>query len=325
MNANYPLRFQPLLRRYVWGGRKLQQLLGKSLPDGNDFAESWELVDHGPDQSVVAAGPLAGTTLHQLVTEQGAALLGRHAPQTDFPLLLKFLDAQRDLSLQVHPNDEQAARLPSPDRGKTEAWVVLDAEPGARIYAGWKQLVDGPQVQAALGAGQLVDLVHSFEPRSGDCVLVPAGTIHALGAGLVVAEIQQSSDTTFRLYDWGRVGLDGKPRTLHVAEGLAVLDMQCGPCRPVVPQPSRLSHVETLVECSKFVIDRWRFSTPRNLGGDNRCHLLVPLAGEVSVERDASAGPLKLGQTALLPAAAGTVRLEPLGQVVLLDIHLPDD
>ena len=130
MNANYPLRFQPVLRRYLWGGRRLETVLGKPLPPGDDYAESWELVDHGADQSVVTAGPLVGSSLGDLVRELGSAVLGRHAPQPQFPLLFKFLDAQKNLSVQVHPNDQQAARLTPPDRGKTEAWIVMHAEPG---------------------------------------------------------------------------------------------------------------------------------------------------------------------------------------------------
>ncbi len=327
MNANYPLRFQPLLRRYLWGGRRLETVLGKTLPPGEDYAESWEVVDHGADQSVVAWGPLSGATLSGLVTELGPALVGRHAPQTQFPLLFKFLDAQRDLSIQVHPDDRQAAQLTPPDRGKTEAWVVLYADPGSRIYAGLAAGVDRGILEDAVEQGQTSHLVHSFEPAVGDCLLIPAGTVHALGAGLVIAEVQQSSDTTFRLDDWGRVGPDGTPRQLHVEQALSVIDFQRGPCEPCRPQSGGPRHVERLVACDKFVIDRWRFSAGRTLEGDNRFHLLVPLSGAVMVERDACPRPLALGETILVPAAAGSVRLEPAGQgsVALLDIYLPND
>ncbi len=239
--------------------------------------------------------------------------------------MFKFLDAQQNLSIQVHPNDRQAARLSPPDRGKTEAWIVLHAEPGSRIYAGLEPTVDCATLRQSLAQGTMSQCLHSFQPAVGDCLLIPAGTVHALGAGLVIAEIQQSSDTTFRLYDWDRAGPDGQPRALHIEQSLAVIDFQGGPCAPCTPRPTSLRHVERLVACDKFVVDRWRFSTSRSLGGDNRCHILVPLSGCVAVERDACPTPLGLGQTMLLPAAAGSVDLAPHGAVTMLDIYLPDE
>ena len=215
----YPLRFEPIFRRYLWGGRRLGTVLGKPIGEGSDYAESWEVVDHGADQSRVAFGPLAGTTLGELVREHGHELLGRHHPQPQFPLLIKLLDAQQKLSVQVHPNDEQAARLDTPDYGKTEAWVVLAAEPGSRIYAGLKRGFDRPALERELNRGTCELCLHHFEPRVGDCVFLPAGTVHALGGGLLIAEVQQSSDTTYRLFDWNRVGPDGRPRALHIEAG----------------------------------------------------------------------------------------------------------
>ena len=323
MIADYPLRFSPLLRRYLWGGRRLESLLGKTLPPGHDYAESWELVDHGDDQSIVTAGPLCGSSLHELVEQSGAALLGLHAPQDQFPLLLKFLDAQRNLSVQVHPNDQQAARLQPPDRGKTEAWIVLHAEPGSRIFAGLQQSVTRSQLEQAVMEGTAEQCLHHVQPQRGDCLFIPAGTVHAIGAGLVIAEIQQSSDTTFRLYDWNRLGTDGKPRPLHVQQSLEVIDFQRGPVTVQTPSATRWPACAQLVHCDKFVIDRWRLTTPRTLGGDNRCHLIVPLEGTLALERDAAEQPLVPGQTALLPAAAGTVQVDPVEPSTVLDIYLP--
>ncbi len=208
----YPLRFRLLVRRYLWGNRRLETCLGKSLGPGNDYAESWEVADHGADQSIVDAGPLAGTTLGELVRLRGVELFGRCHPQANFPLLVKFLDAAQSLSVQVHPNDAQAARLSPPDLGKTEAWYILAADPGSRVYAGLQPGVEREQLAEAIAKGTCETLLHGFEPKAGDCLFIPAGTVHALGAGLLVAEVQQSSDTTFRLYDWNRVGPDGKPR-----------------------------------------------------------------------------------------------------------------
>jgi mannose-6-phosphate isomerase len=323
MNADYPLRFEPLYRNYLWGGRRLADVLGKPLPAGEHFAESWEIVDHGDDQSCVAAGPLRGLTLHALVRRLGADLLGRHDPQPQFPLLFKFLDAQQNLSVQVHPNDDQAAGLDPPDRGKTEAWVVLHAEPASRIYAGLRAGVDRVTLQNRVEQGDAESCLHFFEPAPGDCVFLPAGTVHALGAGLVVAEIQQSSDTTFRLYDWNRVSPSGQPRPLHVASALEVIDFRSGPIRPVVAAPTPLPQVERLVACDKFVVDRWCLSTPRRIGGDRRCHIVAPLSGRVRVAGDAVPMALAVGETVLIPAAAGRVELQPEDSATLLDIYLP--
>jgi len=177
------LRLQPLFRRYLWGGRRLETMLGKPLGEGDDYAESWEVVDHGDDQSVVAAGPASGLTLHQLVVEHGAELLGRHNPIRQFPLLFKFLDCNRTLSVQVHPNDEQAAQLDPPDLGKTEAWVVLAADPGSKIYAGLEPGVTRAALSAALAAGTCEGCLHQFQPSVGDCVFIQAGTASAAPDG----------------------------------------------------------------------------------------------------------------------------------------------
>ena len=335
-----PLVLRPLYRRYIWGGRHFESSLGRTLPPGDDYAESWELVDRGADQSVVAAGPLAGTTLGALVREHGRDLLGRHAPQAAFPLLFKFLDACRDLSVQVHPDDARAARLTPPDRGKTEAWYVVDAEPGARIYAGLKPGVDIPGLAAGLRSGRCDELLHSFAARPGDCVFIPAGTVHAIGAGLIVAEIQQSSDVTYRLFDWNRTGPDGRPRPLHIEAGLDAVT-RLGPVAPVetgpsadtwAADPSANCLVRRLVTSDYFLFDevqaapqsagRWR------VGGDDTCHFIAVLSGRVTLEARWSLPPLGRGACVLLPAASGvhSLALEPASPAAtakLLHVALP--
>jgi mannose-6-phosphate isomerase len=318
----YPLRFRLLVRRYIWGNRRLETCLGKPLGPGNDYAESWEVCDHGADQSVVEQGPLAGTTLGELVLQRGAELLGRHHPQSRFPLLVKFLDAAKALSVQVHPNDAQAARMNPPDLGKTEAWYILSAEPGSRIYAGLQVGVDQPQLENAIRQGTCEKVLHSFEPKAGDCLFIPAGTVHALGAGLLVAEIQQSSDTTYRLYDWNRVGPDGRPRPLHVEQGMAVVDFQRGPVAPVESQPTDSPCRHRLVACDKFIMDRWDFANPQTIGGDDRFHIVCVLEGEIHIDGDPHSAPLRKGGTALLPASLDCVRLAPRQRTVLLDAYL---
>lgn len=333
MISLYPLRLEPLYRRYLWGGRKLATVLGRQLPPGDDFAESWEVVDRGPDQSRIAAGPLAGTTLGELLRRAPRQLLGERgadraraqarqmgAPEASlsFPLLIKLLDAQRSLSVQVHPDDERAVRRTPPDLGKTEAWVVLDAVPGATVYAGLKPGCGPAELVAAVAQGKTAECLHCFQPAVGDCLFLPAGTVHALGAGLVVYEVQQSSDTTYRLYDWQRVGADGKPRALHIPEALEAINYQAGPVTPQVPQPGAVPDVERLVTCDKFRLDRWRTSRPLTLGGDDSCRVVTVVQGTVEVAGDGVAQPLVAGQTVLLPADLAPTQFCPLTPAQLL-------
>jgi len=322
--CDYPLRFKPLLRRYLWGGRRLASMLGKTLGDGDDYAESWELVDHGKDQSVVTQGPLAGKTLRQLVADHPRQLFGESQQQTQFPLLLKFLDCHRTLSVQVHPNDQQAALLDPPDLGKTEAWIVLAADPGSLIYAGLKPGISQDTMRQALQQGACEKCLHAFEPHVGDCVFIEAGTVHALGAGLVIAEIQQASDTTFRLFDWNRTDAKGNPRQLHVEQSLATIDFTRGPVHPCQPQPTDRPDTQRMVACDKFVMDRITLEASRQLGGDGRFHLLALLEGSIAIEGDPAKKTLVPGETCLLPAAAEAVQMTPRqGRAVLLDIFLP--
>lgn len=319
----YPLRFEPRFRRYLWGGRKLGTLLGKSIGEGSDYAESWEVVDRGADQSRVVAGPFAGMSLGELMSTHGAELLGRHYPQLRFPLLLKFLDCNKTLSVQVHPDDKMAARLNPPDLGKTEAWVVLAADPGSLIYAGLKRGFDRAALAREVQRGTCELCLHRIEPKVGDFVFLPAGAVHALGAGLVIAEIQQSSDATFRLFDWNRFGTDGQPRPLHVEQSLDAIDYALGPLSPQRPQPTEQPCVQRLVGCDKFVLDRWQFEQPRTIGGDERFHLVAVLAGSVQIAEDPTGKPLQTGQTMLLPAGLGKCQLAPTQPTTMLDIYLP--
>lgn len=319
----YPLRFRPVLRRDLWGGRRLATHLDKTLGPGDDYAESWEICDRGPEQSIVVGGPLAGWSLGKLVAGQGAALLGRHHPQAHFPLMLKFIDAARPLSIQVHPADAQAARLDPPDAGKYEAFVVLFAEPGSTVYAGLQPGVDRQSLAEAVRQGRCAELLHCFEPAAGDCVFLPPGTVHALGQGILVAEIQQASEVTFRLFDWNRLGADGRPRPLHVQQALETIDFSRGPVHPQRPQPTGRAGVSRLVECERFWLDRCDTDRPESLGGDGRCHILCVLEGAVAVEGDPVGTPLGAGSTVLLPAALAAVRLTPQDRGVLLDAYLP--
>ncbi len=318
-----PLRFKPILREYLWGGRRLGSELGKPIGAGDHGAESWEIVDHGADQSVVATGPWAGKTLHDMVTEHGKELFGRHDPLRQFPLLFKFLDACQVLSVQVHPNDAQGARLDPPDLGKTEAWVVLAADPGATIYAGLNEGVDRDELARAVEAGACERCLHSITPRVGDCILIEAGTVHALGGGLLIAEIQQASDTTFRLFDWNRVDKNGRPRPLHIRQALDITNYERGPVDPRPPQPTERPGVERLIACDKFILDRWRPDRAAKLVTNDGFHILTAIEGEVIVATDETSDTLRRGDTLLIPACCKQVQIQPQERPVFLDMYLP--
>lgn len=322
MSSLPPLVFSPIYRRYLWGGRRFVTAFGRELPSGDDFAESWELVDRGADQSVVASGPLVGQTLGSLVRNHGHALLGARSHHTAFPLLFKFLDAHQVLSVQVHPDDGRASRLVPPDRGKTEAWYVIEAEPGSRIYAGLRDGVGPADLAAAIRNGSCEAVLHSFEPRPGDCVFIPAGTVHAIGAGLLVAEIQQSSDVTYRLFDWNRVGQDGRPRPLHIEAGVEAAT-RLGPVGPVQRQQTLDATVVRLVECEYFILDEVRPVGQWRLGGDGRLRLLAVVKGRVHLPEDWAFGPVGPGGCVLLPAALSEQDLAVADGTVLLRVTLP--
>ena len=326
-------RFAPVFREYLWGGRRLGDVLNKPIGDGPTYAESWEVVDHGQDQSVVLGGAFDGWTLSKLVQEQGELLLGKpwyekiksdSVPahlQLRFPLLIKWLDANRDLSIQVHPNDQQAALLSPPDLGKTEAWFIADALPGSKVYAGLKAGVDQSQFEAALAENRVLEVMHSFEPKVGDCLFIPAGTVHALGAGLLVAEVQQASNTTYRIYDWDRVGPDGQPRQLHVQQSVAVADYQSGPVKPV--SSTGAEEGENLVACNYFEIDQLPIKQPRTLPG-GVCQMLICVGGSVSCHTEEGEDfELQLGQTVLVPHCCSGLKLSPAPEATLLIARLP--
>lgn len=323
---DYPLRLRPVLQDYLWGGRRLAEMFGKPVANGGACAESWEVVDHPDGQSVVENGPLAGRTLGELVREAPDELFGGVDHTDRFPLLFKLLDAQRTLSVQVHPNDSQAAKQSPPDLGKTEAWLVLAAEPGGMIYAGLKEGVGRDELAAAVKAGECERCLHAFEPAVGDCVFIPAGTVHALGEGLVIAEIQQASNTTFRLFDWNRVDKDGQPRPLHVEESLAVADYQSGPVAPQTPQPLD-GGWERLVECDKFVFDRCRPEAlrPNALPLASGPQIVCLVAGAGHLKGQGYDEPMTAGQTLLLPAACPPGEFAPEEEgSVLLSMRLPN-
>ena len=325
-----PLTFLPIVKRIRWGGRRLGSVLKKPIGEGDDYAESWEVVDHGEDQSVVsdaaANGRFAGQTLSELVRTFPAELFGADSGREQFPLLIKFLDASDRLSVQVHPNDALAKRHDPAELGKTEAWVILHAEAGARLWSGLKEGVTEEQVRSALEQQTLEDLLHAVEVKSGDCVFIPAGTVHAIGEGILLAEVQQSSDLTFRYYDWGRLGADGQPRELHIDDSLEATDWTRGPVDPVTPQPATSAlgceRAEHLVHCEFFDLTRHFAQRETTIPQDGQSHTLLVLDGSATLSHSLGQTRLPTGQTVLLPADRDSVVLRPDEPTTILDATL---
>ncbi len=220
----YPFVFQPIFKDRIWGGRELEQLFAKQIPAGKPIGESWEISDRPGDASVIANGSLAGKNLRWLMENHAAEILGDAKPAAEnrFPLLCKILDAREKLSLQVHPPASKAAELKG--EPKTEMWFIADAAPDASLYVGLKNGVTRAEFEKKIADGSVADCFHKIPVRAGDTMFLPSGRVHAIGDGLVIFEIQQNSDTTYRVFDWNRVGLDGKPRELHIAQSLTSID-----------------------------------------------------------------------------------------------------
>lgn len=325
-----PLIFEPYLRPQIWGGRKLETLFGKRLPDDGRYGESWEISGHAHHTSRVANGPLKDTLLTDLCRTRSRELFGESPPRDGmFPLLVKLLDCNDLLSIQVHPNDEDAARLTRGERGKTEAWVILAVEPSGIIYAGLKDGVTREMLCEHLLRGTTDQCLHVVQPKVGDCIFLPAGTVHAVGGGVVMAEVQQSSDATFRLFDWNRFGADGKPRALHIDESLASIDFSHGSVNPV--EPSLMSGLppgvsgETLVRCSYFTMDRYRVSDEWKAPFDGRSSIWIVLAGTGQMTGADTGCTLRAGECVLIPASCTGLTWRPVdaaNQVVLLAVTL---
>lgn len=302
----YPLKFRPRLVEKMWGGRKLQTVLGKKLPPAKPVGESWELFDFPPGvvdssadwiSSEVVNGPLAGRTLHWLVEHHREELLGPVAlsgRQGQFPILIKFLDAREELSVQVHPDQAYANSNPHAHL-KSEAWYVLQADPGARLLNGLKPGVTRDSFKSAIERGDVDRLIESVQPREGDCFYLPSGTVHALGAGLLVAEVQTPSDTTFRVFDFNRIDPStGKPRALHVEEALQCIDFSFGTEEPTGSDPNT-----RLVTSPYFHLDKVQIGGGQQYRFEHEGPLVLIVA-----EGELYLGDLtvSLGEVLLLPA-----------------------
>lgn len=320
-----PLLFEPIIKRIRWGGTRLGTRLNKPIGSADDAAESWEIADQPDGRSVVAAGPLAGSTLTEIVQQSPRELFGEGRECSQFPLLIKFLDAHDRLSVQVHPNDQQALSWGEHQRGKTEAWVIMDAEPGSKLFAGLEADVDRERFSEAIRSGEMTGVLHELEVQAGDVVFIPAGTVHAIAEGILLAEVQQQSNLTFRIHDWGRVGADGKPRQLHVAEALACTDFTRGPVSPCTPEAiADQPGVTRLARCDYFEIRRHVVAGHGQFQPADRFRILMVLAGRGELLADNQSISLAPGQTVLLPASCPAADLSTLEGLTLLETFVPD-
>ncbi len=293
MSLTEPIVFAPLFMERVWGGRRLESLFGKSLPPGRPVGESWELVDRTDCQSVVADGPLRGTTLHELWTTRRGEIFGNGLPDTPrFPLLFKLLDCEDRLSLQVHPPPAVAERFSG--EPKTEMWFIFRTSGESSVFAGLKRGVTRAQFTEALERGEVAALVHRMPTRAGDAIFIPNGRLHAIGEGNMIFEVQQNSDTTYRVFDWNRLGLDGKPRQLHIAESLASIDFD--DAEPQLAEPQG----ETVVACEYFRVERWAIAGVRACGTAERFAVITVLEGDV----ECAGRRFTPGTSFLVPAAS---------------------
>ncbi len=327
-NLLYPLRFEPIYQYRLWGGRRLADVLTAPLPGDGPIGEAWLLSDRDDHPSQVANGPLKGQTIGQLLKQSPEQLLGKLAGRfLRFPLLLKFLDVHEMLSVQVHPSDRQTNYLPAGEHGKTEAWVVLEAGAESRIYAGLKPATTADHLRLAIANGAVADHLAAFTSKPGDGIFLPAGTVHSLGGDVVVFEVQQNSDVTFRLYDWDHVDAKtGQRRALQVNQAIACIDFVQGAVGPVVPVVEEVKPVlrERLFLCEHFGLWRLRGESPFIVGAAGTPRVLVGIAGDGQLEHDGLNYAIEKGAVLLLPAVVGACSFRPRRAVTLLEIALPE-
>ena len=311
MNQWEPVKLEPVFKETVWGGSRLASVFGKEIPSVHT-GESWEVAAHQHGQSRLVNGALAGKTLQEAIDLYPEAILGTEVYQkhgTHFPILIKFIDAADKLSVQVHPDDALAHQLEGPEEnGKTEMWVVLDADPGAKLVYVFNRDTTKEELKTAIAQQQLEELLCYVPVKKGDVFFIPAGTVHAIGEGILIAEIQQNSDTTYRVYDYGRIGLDGQPRALHVDKALTAAHLQAKPAADI--------DLTKGICCPYFAVRRQTLNGVAELPvHKEHFEILMILEGSMTI----GGLTVKKGDSVLVPAAAGSQRLE--GQAEYLQIQ----
>lgn len=319
----YPLKLIPPLKDYIWGGTQLKTAWGKKT-ELEKVAESWELSCHKDGNSTIANGEFKGKTLTEYINENGKKTLGSNGMRFEnFPVLIKLIDAKDNLSVQVHPNNDYALRVEG-EYGKTEMWYIVDCEPGASLLYGFKENISKEEFQTRIEENTLLDVCNRVEVKKGDMFFIEAGTLHAIGSGILIAEIQQNSNTTYRIYDYGRVGADGKPRDLHVAKALDVTDL-CPPSREPKPQGEREQHngyAKTLLSsCEYFTVNEIDIEKSAEFNADDKSfHSLLCLNGTVKLNSSNGDIIIEKGESVFLPANFGEYKLSGKGQIILTTV-----
>lgn len=322
----YPLKFEPIYQYRIWGGRKLDHLLSKPLPPDDPIGEAWILSDRKDHASNVTEGALKGTTLTKLMEDFRYELMGKNGNDFDrFPLLLKFLDCKELLSVQVHPSDDQKEYIPKGDTGKTEAWVVLETGDDSIIYAGLKEGTNKENLLESIKNKSVSEKLHSFVPKKGDGVFIHSGTVHTLG-GTLVFEVQENSDTTYRLYDWNRKDpKTGKPRELQVDKAIACIDFDKVDIGPVTPVKSEeIKNAEKLFDNEHFKL--WSIDSKDELtvGFKDEPVILVCTEGKGTMKYNDKEYSIAKGEVMILPAIIGQLKLQPEKEIKILQIAIPD-
>lgn len=319
----YPFTFQPVFMQRVWGGRNIERLYGKALPPDVPIGESWEVSDRPDANSVISNGPLAGKTLRWLMENHPGELLGAERSGTKvFPLLVKILDAQEKLSLQVHPPAAKAKELGG--EPKTEMWFIADATPTADLFVGLKRGVTRGDFERKVRDGSVAECFHHVPVKAGDTMFLPSGRVHAIGAGNVIFEIQQNSDTTYRVFDWNRVGLDGKPRDLHVEQSLASIDFEDFEPALVKSDYSRNETfaVRYLVDDPLFRVNAWQVKRGQRFYVSNKLPQIFGITrGRMVISGNNVEVTLKAGDFALVPAAVERISVQAETQTELLHVE----
>ena len=316
-------KLTPAFTDYLWGGTRLRDEFGKDC-SYDKVAESWELSCHPDGQSVIATGPDTGMKLGDYLEREGRRVWGSHCDSFDrFPILIKLIDAQDNLSVQVHPDDEYGLRVEG-EYGKTEMWYVVDCDPGASLIYGFQKEITKEEFRSRIADNTLLEVVNTVPVHPGDTFFIEAGTLHAIGAGILIAEIQQNSNTTYRVYDFGRVGADGKPRTLHIDKAVDVTRLG-PPQRPVGAQEKPVAGEgytsALLAGCPNFTVKELTLSGHFDGCADETSfHTILSLAEELVLEMEGERLPLKRGETVFIPASSGSYRLTGSGKALLTTI-----
>lgn len=320
----YPFKFEPIKKEKIWGGDNLKKYLNKDIEEGSKIGEIWEVSDHNEDTSIISNGELKGESLHNVLLEYGRELLGSKPADKylkRFPLLIKFIDANDKLSVQVHPNDEYANKNENGESGKTEMWYIVHAEPGAKLIAGIKPGTTKEEFKELINSDELDTVLHKVEVKTGDVIFIPAGRVHAIMPGIVINEIQQNSDLTYRVYDWGRKGFDGKPRPLHIEKALDVINFD-----DFAPEPARLHYtsvgtniISVLTKCLYFQVEKYILNEKMKFISDKSSfNIFSVIEGYAILNWENKDMELNKGDTILIPSSISSFTIYAQPTITLI-------